>query len=109
MVDRATNILLAIPHRVPEHDESKLLADALNLDDFGVIGFVTRTIQLGRQGDGVSQIADAGHKRDQYGYWEARLKDGFHFEPIRKLARQRLENLREVAKLLDNELNGDIP
>ena len=109
LIDRATNILLAMPHRNPASDESKLLADALNLDDFGVIGFVTRSIQLGRQGDGVNQVAEGNDKREQYGYWDARLKDGFHFEPVRKLARQRLENARKVAKLLSDELGGDIP
>jgi hypothetical protein len=109
LIDRVTNILLALPHRVPEMEEAKLLADALNLDDFGLVGFVTRAIQLGRQGFGVSQVAEAGRKRDEYGYWEARLKDGFHFEPVRRLARQRLDHLRQAAKLLNDELTGDVP
>jgi hypothetical protein len=109
LIDRATNILLAMPHRNPASDESKLLADALNLDDFGVIGVINRAIQLGRQGDGVNQVAEGSDKREQYGYWEARLKDGFHFEPVRKLARQRLDDARKVAKLLADELRGDVP
>lgn len=109
LVDHATNILLAMPHRNPASDESKLLADALNLDDFGMIGFVNRTIALGVQGDGVEQLAEGNDKREQYGYWEARLKDGFHFEPVRKLARQRLQNARDAAKLLADELGSDVP
>ena len=109
LVDRATNILLSMPHRRPESEEAMLLADALNLDDFGVIGFVNRAIQLGRQGDGVNQVAQGSAKRDEYGYWEARLKDGFHFEPVRRMARKRLENAREVARLLAEELGGDVP
>jgi hypothetical protein len=109
LIDHATNILLAMPHRRPESEEAKLLADALNLDDFGVIGFVNRAIQLGRQGDGVNQVDEGNAKREEYGYWEARLKDGFHFEPVRKLARKRLENAREVARLLAEELGGDVP
>ena len=109
LIDRVTNILLALPHRNPAYEESKLLADALNLDDFGMIGLVNRAMQLGRQGDGVNQVAEGNRSRDQYGYWEARLKDGFHFEPVRKLARQRLANARAAAKLLDDELGGDIP
>ena len=108
LIDRATNILLAMPHRRPELEESKLLADALNLDDFGVIGLINRAIQLGRQGDGVNQVAEGNVKREQYGYWEARLKD-IHFEPVRKLARQRLDDARQVAKLLAQELDGDVP
>ena len=49
-----------------------------------MVGLVNRAIQLGRQGDGVKQVAEGNEKREQYGYWEARLKDGFHFEPVRK-------------------------
>jgi hypothetical protein len=109
LIDRATNILLAVPHRIPESEEARLLADALNLDDFGMIGLINRAIQLGRQGDGVTEVAKGNSKRDEYGYWEARLKDGFHFEQVRRLARQRLENMRRAAKLLDDELNGDVP
>jgi hypothetical protein len=109
LVDRVTNILLAMPHRKPASEEAKLLADAVNLDDFGLIGLVTRAIQLGRQGDGVNQLAEGSDKREQYGYWEARLKDGFHFDAVRKLARERLANARHVAKLLADELGGDVP
>jgi len=109
LIDRVTNILLALPHRVPEMEEAKLLADAINLDDFGVGGLINRAIQLGRQGFGTSQVGDANNKREEYGYWEARLKDGLHFEPVRRLARQRLEHMRQAAKLLNDELNGDVP
>lgn len=109
LVDHATNILLAMPHRNPASEESKLLADALNLDDFGMIGFINRTIQLGIQGEGVDQVTEGSDKREQYGYWEARLKDGFHFEPVRKLAKQRLDSARQAAKLLADELGGEVP
>jgi hypothetical protein len=109
LMDRTTALLLAVPQRNPVSDDAKLLADAVNLDDFGVSGFVQRVIQLGRQGDGVTQVVEANDKREQYGYWEARLKDGFHFEPVRKLARKRLENARAVAKLLADELSGEVP
>ena len=109
LIDRVTNILLAMPHRKPASDEARLLADAVNLDDFGVIGIIARAIQVGRQGEGVSQIAEGNEKREEYGYWEARLKDGFHFDVVRKLARERLANARQVARLLADELGGDIP
>jgi hypothetical protein len=108
-VDRVTDILLSMPHRNPASEEAKMLADALNLDDFGVIGLINRSIQLGQQGDGVNQVAEGNDKREQYGYWDARLKDGFHFEPVRKLARHRLEQARTAARLLKDELDGDVP
>lgn len=107
LLDRTTRVLHEVPHRSPMLDEARLLADALSLDDFGLIGLVAQTMQLGRQGEGVLQLADGIQKREQYGYWEARLKDGFHFEPIRQIARRRLDAARQAASLLVAELRED--
>ena len=107
LLDRTTRILHEMPHRSPMLDESKLLADAVNLDDFGVTGLVIQILQLSRQGEGLLQLADGLEKREQYGYWDARLKDGFHFEPVRQIARRRLDNARHVALLLMGELRED--
>jgi hypothetical protein len=109
LLDRATRLLHETPQRSPMVEDARLLADAVNLEDFGVIGLILQTIQLARQGDGIKQVADGAEKRDQYGYWEARLKDGFHFEPIRQIARQRVDHARQVAAMLLEELNQDQP
>jgi hypothetical protein len=108
LLDRATRILQEMPHRSPMLDEARLLADALNLDDFGVTGLVQYIIQLARQGEGVLQLTEGLEKREQYGYWDARLKDGFHFEPVRQIARRRLDNARHLALLLLTELREDV-
>jgi hypothetical protein len=109
LLDRTTRLLQEMPHRPPMLEDAKLLADVLNLDDFGVIGLAVQMIQLARQGDGVLQLLEGAQKRDEYGYWEARLKDGFHFEPVRQIARRRLAHAREVAKMLADELKDDQP
>jgi hypothetical protein len=107
LLDRATRLLHETPHRTPVMEDAKLLADAINLEDFGVTGLIVQTIQLSRQGAGVVQVAEASEKREQYGYWEARLKEGFHFEPIRQIARRRLARARQVATMLADELKED--
>ena len=107
LLDRTTRILHEMPHRSPMLDEAKLLADAVNLDDFGITGLVQQVIQATRQGDGLTAMADNLQKREQYGYWEARLKDGFHFEPVRQIARKRLDNARHAAMLLAAEMKED--
>jgi hypothetical protein len=109
LLDRATRLLHETPHKSPMVEDARLLADAINLEDFGVVGMILQTIQLARQGDGVKQVAEGAEKRDQYGYWNARLKDGFHFEPIRQIARRRVENARQLAALLLRELQEDQP
>ena len=66
-------------------------------------------MNLSRQNLGISHFAVGFEKRDQYGYWDARLKDGFHFEPVRQMARQRLEQAKQTADLLLRELKEDRP
>jgi len=107
LLDRCARILHEMPHRQPMLDESRLLADALNLDDFGITGLLNQAAAAALQGEGVLQLADGMQKREVYGYWDARLKDGFHFEPVRLLARRRLDNARHVALLLATELKED--
>jgi hypothetical protein len=107
LLDRTTRILQEMPHRAPKLDEARVLADAINLDDFGMTGLIQQALQLARQGEGVLQLAEGLEKRDQYGYWEVRLKDGFHFEPVRQIARARLDNARQVALSLMKELHED--
>jgi hypothetical protein len=109
LLDRTTRLLHEVPHRSPVIDEAKLMADALNLEDFGVIGLILQTVQLALQGEGVGDLAAAAEKREEYGYWEARLKDGFHFEPVRAIAVRRLAGGRKVAKMLADELKEDEP
>jgi hypothetical protein len=106
-IEETVLLLQQVYQRNPQDDQAKLLADALNLEDFGVAGLIAQAIMLGRQGGGVAQVAEGCIKREQYGYWEARLKDGFHFEQSRHLARKRLEQARKVAAILIAELQED--
>jgi hypothetical protein len=107
LLDRTTQLLHEMPQRAPAVEEAKLLADALNLDDFGMTGLLVGAINMALQGDGVTDVAAGLEKREQYGYWDARLKDGFHYEPVRQIARRRLEHARTAAKLLAQELTED--
>jgi len=107
LLERATTILREMPHRNTRMDEARLLADAVNLDDFGITGLIMQAMQLAKQNAGVEQVADGFQKRREYGYWEARLKDGFHYEPVRKMARDRLKYATQVVDLLLAELKED--
>jgi hypothetical protein len=107
LLDQSTELLVEVHQRNPESEQARLLADALSLEDFGVIGIVAQTVALARQGGGVSEVANGLEKREQYGYWEARLNDGFHFDAVRTIAKKRLEHARRTATLLLNELRED--
>lgn len=107
-VDLASRILIECPKRATVLPEARVLADAINLEDFGLAGLCRSTALIVRPGGSLSQLADAFRKREQYGYWEARLKDGFHFASTRALAAARLIRARESIRLLLDELESDL-
>ena len=107
LMERTARILREMHQREPGSDEARLLADAVSLDDFGVMGLLRLAVQTARKGGGVSDVADGIEKRIQYGYWEARLKDGFQFESTQSFARRRMENARRAAELLKAEIDED--
>jgi hypothetical protein len=107
LIEQTVAILNEVHQRHPATDLAKVLADALNLEDFGVVGLLNQTMTMARQGAGVAQVADGMEKREQYGYWDARLHEGFHFDPVRQIAKKRLEHARKVAILLNSELRED--
>ncbi|MCS7034878.1 MAG: hypothetical protein NZ561_12925 [Phycisphaerae bacterium] len=105
LLDATTELLQEMFQRKPRSEEARLLADVVNLEDFGVSGIVQQAILVAARGQGIDELLEAAEKRDAYGYFEARLKDGFHFGPVRELARRRLARGRQVIELLKSELS----
>jgi len=103
-LDRVVHILEQTPSRAPALVEARMLADAVNLEDFGILGVVSQIIQLSFASQGVDQLLEGWDSRQQYGYWEARLKDSFHYAPVRALAEQRLHDARLLIRMLRAEL-----
>ena len=103
LLDKTTRLLHEMPHRSPVLDEAKLLADVVNLEDFGVIGLVEQIFTIGKQGEGLAQVAEGLDKREEYGYWDARIRDGFHFAAVRRIAergwrmRERLQSCYDLS------------
>jgi hypothetical protein len=90
----------------PTTDDARLLCDAMNLADFGVHGLFSQALRHGAADSDLPQFLEAFQRQQDYGYWEARLKDDFHFEPVRRLAAERLEHVRQLAAMLKKEQDG---
>ena len=67
-----------------------ILSDAQNLDDMGATGIFNEFKRHVAQGKGVTDALQSWKKKIDYRYWQARLKESFRFESVRKLAQQRL-------------------
>lgn len=108
LLDRGIRLLHEAAQRNPMTDDARILADAVNLDDFGLSGLLTSALRMGLSG-GLATIIQAFEKREAYGYWNARLKDGFHFDATRTMALRRLEAARNFVRSLREELDEDRP
>jgi hypothetical protein len=106
LLEDARNILQEASKSPPSTDDARLLADALNLDDFGIHGLLQQALRMGATGATLQELLESFKRQEQYGYWEARLKEDFHFEPVRRLAAQRLAHLRKVTAMLKEEMNA---
>ncbi|MEM1011116.1 MAG: hypothetical protein AAGI46_02715 [Planctomycetota bacterium] len=107
LLDRTARLLHETPQRPPVLEEAKLLADATNLDDFGSVGLLSAVARQGSTSTGAGELARSFIRRQEYGYWQARLADGFHFTLCRSIAKRRLDNARRLIDTLLEELAED--
>jgi len=83
----------ALGDRHTKQIEAQIVAEADNLDEFGLM-FLWPAIRRGAfEGKGVQSVLDTWRRRKEYQFWTARLKDSFRFEATRRLAGARLARL----------------
>lgn len=83
--------------------EARLLADALAMEEFGLIGLWNQNRQFHASGKTLEQLLKLWKAQHDYGYWESRLRDGFHYEASRRAARERLGQMRGIYERLQRE------
>ena len=89
--------------------EARLLADALAMEEFGLIGLWNQCRQFHASGKTLEQLLKLWKAQHDYGYWESRLRDGFHYEVSRRAAKERLGNMRGIYERFQREhLSEDV-
>ena len=114
-IEKISSIITESGSHLTQRTEAMILSDARNLDDIGAIGILNEYRRFVIGGKGVSGVLQNWKKKIDYGYWQMRLKEGFRFEQVRKLAEHRLaaaeyiiNQLRVETKALDvEELSAD--
>ena len=103
---RALHAVRAMDDRNTDRADAMALMDADHLDEFGVISLWS-TVRRGLlDGKGVQASVETWRRRAEYRFWEARLRDSFHFDAVRVVARSRLAQLDEVMQVLANQQEG---
>ena len=88
-IDKINKIIIESGNRFSEMTEAMILSDARNLDDMGAVGIFNEFRRYAIHGKGASDVLQTWKRKIDYRYWEARLKESYRFESVRKLARQR--------------------
>ena len=88
-IDKINKIILEAGDRNSTMTEAMILSDARNLDDMCAIGIFNEFRRYVVHGKGASDALESWRRKLDYRYWEARLKESFRFETVRKIAEQR--------------------
>ncbi len=86
---------------------AQILADATNLDQIGPLALFH---QMRRQAPGyrtVAALLKTWDRQREYNFWPARVKEGFRFEPVRRIAEQRLQAMEALMDTLRNHTNSE--
>ncbi len=86
---KINRIIIESGNRETDMTEAKILSDARNLDDMGAVGVFGDFRRHAFHGKGVGDVMESWKRKVDYRYWQARLKESFRFETVRKLAVQR--------------------
>lgn len=105
-IKKISRIIVESGNRFSQRAEPMILSDARNLDDLGAVGIVNEFRQYTINGKSVRDALGIWKRKMDYGYWQARLKEGFRFESVRKIAEQRLSTAESFMEQLKVESVG---
>ncbi|MBK8915959.1 MAG: HD domain-containing protein [Phycisphaerales bacterium] len=92
-LERATETVRVCNNRTGAFLEARLLNEAENLDDIGLLHVLRQFRQVQAEGRPLEQLVSGWQRQQEYQYWEARINDCLRFEATRRLARRRLADV----------------
>ncbi|MHC4394587.1 MAG: HD domain-containing protein [Planctomycetota bacterium] len=101
--EKINRIITESRSRITKMLEAMILSDARNLDDMGATGVFNEFRRYIIGGKGVSDVLQIWKRKIDYRYWQARLKESFHFKSVRKIAGQRFS----AAEYFMNQLKAE--
>jgi len=102
-VEKISRIITESGSRFTRMVEAMILSDARSLDDMGATGIFNEFRRGAIGGKSVGDAVQSWKRKIDYKYWQARLKEGFRFEAVRKLAECRLQTAEQFMKQLKVE------
>jgi len=105
-LQRAADAIHALGKKDHESVEARILADAVALDQFGVVS-LWQAIRRGlEEGTGVQSVLDRWRRRNEFRYWDVVMKENIYFPEVREIARRRLERFAGLMDQVAIEQSG---
>lgn len=102
---RAADAVRQCNSRSGASPEARLLNEAENLDEIGLLYVLRQFRQFQAEGRPLEQLVSSWQRQREYQYWDARINDCLRFDASRRLARLRLSDvdgfIRGLAASLD--------
>lgn len=83
--------------------EGQIVTDAENLNELGVLSLWPIIRRGADEGRDVEYVLKTWRRQREFRFWDARLKDSFHFDAVRTLAQHRLESFGRLMGDLDEQ------
>ncbi|MBI4718789.1 MAG: hypothetical protein HY763_13360 [Planctomycetes bacterium] len=106
-LERAAKAIRSLHDRALLTVEGRVLGDAENLEEFGLLSLWPAIRRGTHDGKGVQAVIDQWDRRREYQFWNARINEGFHFTQVRDVARRRLESYQRAIEELRHQHQGD--
>lgn len=106
-LETVTEVITGLKMANPERIEARMISDAENLEEFGLIGVFREVRAAQAAGKSSRQILEGWNRRQEYHYWDARIRSAFHFETTRVIARERLTTMSHIYELLCREISPE--
>lgn len=88
-INKINKIITESGNRFTEMTEAMILSDARSIDDMGAVGLFNEFRRCVIHGQSVSDALQSWKRKIDYQYFNARLKETFRFQSVRRLAAQR--------------------
>lgn len=108
-IDHTQGIIRQYQNRTTSLPEARVLSDACNLDDVGVVGLWREVRRFAMEGRGIEDVLASWQRKLDYGYYAARLADTFRFDASRRWAEARLRRLERVMTEMISENRATDP
>lgn len=103
VIERSAAAIRSRNERVATSVEGQIVADAENLNEFGLLSLWPNIRRGAMEGKGVQAAIDTWHRRSEYQYWTALLNDAFRFGEVREIARQRLHRYEQAMAAIEEQ------